>query len=115
MIVEAINFTVNITIIGKKEGVLTVAEGFALSNYQFLKYFKDADKKKYALETIFVIGKFGKDEITNLNNVIKSVVWARDMVNEPVSFLTATQLANEIATLGEIGGFSVEIFEKNKI
>ena len=40
----------NITIIGKKEGVLSVAEGFALSNYQFLKYFKDADKKKYALE-----------------------------------------------------------------
>jgi leucyl aminopeptidase len=105
----------NISIIGKKESVLLVAEGLVLSNYQFLKYFKDADKKKYELENIYVVGKFPKDEVSKLNNVLSSVKWARDMVNEPVSFLTATQLANEIATLGEIAGFSVEIFEKNKI
>ena len=104
-----------ITIVSKKEYSLVVAEGLALSNYQFLKYFKDANKKKYALEKINVVGKFDSNEINKLNNTIKAVLWARDMVNEPVSFLTATQLATEIKKLGEEADFSVNVLEKNQI
>ena len=104
-----------ITIVSKKEYSLVVAEGLALSNYQFLKYFKDPTKKKYALEKINVIGKFDSNELNKLNNTIKAVLWARDMVNEPVSFLTATQLATEIKKLGEEAGFSVNVLEKNQI
>jgi leucyl aminopeptidase len=104
-----------ITIVSKKEYSLVVAEGLALSNYQFLKYFKDATKKKYALEKINVVGKFDSNEINKLNNTIKAVLWARDMVNEPVSFLTATQLATEIKKLGEEADFSVNVLEKNQI
>lgn len=104
-----------ITIVSKKEYSLVVAEGLALSNYQFLKYFKDATKKKYALEKINVVGKFDSNEINKLNNTIKAVLWARDMVNEPVSFLTATQLATEIKKLGEEANFSVNVLEKNQI
>ncbi|HLV45927.1 MAG TPA: hypothetical protein VKY32_02685, partial [Flavobacterium sp.] len=33
----------DITIVGNGEITLALAEGLALSNYQFLKYFKDAD------------------------------------------------------------------------
>ena len=104
-----------ITIVSKKEYSLVVAEGLALSNYQFLKYFKDATKKKYALEKINVVGKFDSNEINKLNNTINAVLWARDMVNEPVSFLTATQLATEIKKLGEEADFSVNVLEKNQI
>lgn len=104
-----------ITIVSKKEYSLVVAEGLALSNYQFLKYFKDATKKKYALEKINLVGKFDSNEINKLNNTIKAVLWARDMVNEPVSFLTATQLATEIKKLGEEADFSVNVLEKNQI
>ncbi len=104
-----------ITIVSKKEHSIYVAEGLALSNYQFLKYFKDATKKKYALEKINVVGKFDTNLITTLNNSIKAVLWARDMVNEPVSFLTATQLATEIKKLGEEANFSVNVLEKNQI
>ena len=104
-----------ITIVSKKEHSIYVAEGLALSNYQFLKYFKDATKKKYALEKINVVGKFDPNLITTLNNSIKAVLWARDMVNEPVSFLTATQLATEIKKLGEEANFSVNVLEKNQI
>jgi len=107
--------TTEITIVSKKEYSLVVAEGLALSNYQFLKYFKDANKKKYALEKINVVGKFDSNEINKLNNTIKAVLWARDMVNEPVSFLTATQLATEIKKLGEEADFSVNVLEKNQI
>lgn len=104
-----------ITIVSKKEYSLFVAEGLALSNYQFLKYFKDASIKKNALEKINVVGKLESNEITKLNNTIKAVLWARDMVNEPVSFLTATQLATEIKKLGEEANFSVNVLEKNQI
>ena len=104
-----------ITIVSKKEHSIYVAEGLALSNYQFLKYFKDATKKMYALEKINVVGKFDTNLITTLNNSIKAVLWARDMVNEPVSFLTATQLATEIKKLGEEANFSVNVLEKNQI
>src|SRR5690606_6810962 len=44
-----------------------------------------------------------------------AVCWARDMVNEPVSFLTASQLAKEIEKLGEEAKFDVKVLEKSKI
>lgn len=99
---------------GDKKQALLFAEGLALSNYQFLKYFKDSKEKKYALDKI-VLFTADKKELTEMNNIIRSVYWARDMVNEPVSFLTATQLANEIALLGKEAGFDVNILEKSKI
>jgi leucyl aminopeptidase len=100
---------------GPQEMALTLAEGLALSNYQFLKYFKDAAKKAYALESIALLGDSDAQAIQTLNNTIQAVCWARDMVNEPVSFLTATQLSKEIETIGAAAGFEVTVFEKAKI
>jgi leucyl aminopeptidase len=93
----------------------TLLEGFLLSNYQFLKYFKDADEKKYKLDEIEILGKFKKTQLEELNATITAVSWARDMVNEPVSFLTATQLAKEIEILAKTSSLKVEILEKTKI
>ena len=92
-----------------------MAEGIALSNYQFIHYFKDAAEKKYALSSIALCGEGQNDEVKKLNNIIKATTWARDMVNEPVSFLTAVQLSAEIEALGKEAGFSVTVLEKNKI
>lgn len=100
---------------GPQEMALALAEGLALSSYQFLKYFKEADKKAYALTAIALVGDSDAQQIEKLNNTIKAVCWARDMVNEPVSFLTATQLAKEIETIGAAAGFEVTVFEKAKI
>lgn len=104
-----------IQVVGTGETAIALAEGIALSNYQFLKYFKDADKKKYALSSISLVGTFDETRLTKLNNTLKAVFWARDMVNEPVSYLTATQLATEIETLGKEAGFDVQVLEKAKI
>ncbi len=104
-----------IFISGNGDQALALAEGFALSNYQFLKYFKDAEKKKYALENISLLGDVNAQDVKVLNNTLKSVFWARDMVNEPVSFLTATQLSKEIEKLGTEAGFDVKVLEKAKI
>jgi leucyl aminopeptidase len=105
----------SIFISGDEKQTLALAEGLVLSNYQFIHYFKDADKKKFALESVNVLGEVNKKAVQQLNNTLKAVCWARTMVNEPVSFLTATQLSKEIEKLGEEAGFSVDVFEKAKI
>ena len=105
----------SISIIGKKDLSLYVAEGLVLSNYQFIHYLKSAEEKKNKLANVYVIGKFEPLQIERLNNTLKAVIWARNMVNEPVSFLTATQLADEIKLLGDEAGFSVKTLEKSHI
>src|SRR5690606_33573656 len=104
----------DITIVGSGETTLAFAEGLALSNYQFLKYFKDADDREYALENIFILGTISSSEIEKMNNVIKAVFWARDMVNEPTSYLTALQLAKEIQEIGDEAQLTVEVFHKSQ-
>lgn len=105
----------SLVVVGNGEATLALTEGIALSNYQFLKYFKERETMKYALENIEVKGNFQAKQISDLNHTIKAVYWARTMVNEPVSFLTATQLGKEIEALGKEAKFSVEVLEKNKI
>lgn len=104
-----------ISIVGNDSLTLALAEGLALSNYQFLKYFKDADDREFQLEKIFILGNIPQSEIDVMNNVIKSVFWARDMVNEPSSYLSAKQLSKEIQEIGDEAGFSVEVLEKAEI
>ena len=104
-----------LTIVGNGETALALAEGLALSNYQFLKYFKDADEREYALEHICLFGEISEKEINRMNNTIKAVYWARDMVNEPVNYLDATQLGKEIQEIGNEAGFTVEVLDKSAI
>jgi len=100
---------------GTKHESLLVAEGLLLSNYQFIHYRRDAEKERYALQQIDFTAKIHDDAINELQSVIKAVSWARDLVNEPVSFLTATALAKAIEAKGEEAGFQVTILEKLKI
>jgi leucyl aminopeptidase len=103
-----------ISIHGESKSVLAVLEGFLLSNYQFLKYFSDAKEKAFKLESVSVFSPSQK-EIDKLENTIKAVYWTRDMVNEPVSYLTATQLSQEITDLCKNLPIEVEVLEKTKI
>ncbi|MCE3295660.1 MAG: leucyl aminopeptidase [Crocinitomicaceae bacterium] len=103
-----------LTIIGEnEETAFTVAEGLLLSNYQFLKYFKDAAEKKYGLQSVYIDSD--KKKIKQYNQLIEAVYWTRDMVNEPVSYLTATQLSQEIEKLFEGLDVEIDVFEKSKI
>lgn len=104
-----------IFIAGEGEHVLALAEGLALSNYQFLKYFKDADKKRYKLKDICLLGDFNQQVIEKLNNTNKAVYWSRDMVNEPLSYLTAPQLAKEIQSFEHVENLKITVFDKKKI
>ena len=107
--------TEEVTIIGETEKLIYVAEGLAMSNYQFLKYFKDADKLSHKLNAINLQEDVEDTSIEDLNNVLKAVFWARDMVNEPVSYLSAVKLSEEIETLANDSELKVEVLEKTKI
>lgn len=88
------------------------AEGLALASYEFVKY--KSDHKKSPLKQI-AIENGNKAKIAELNAVLKGVFKARDLVNEPLSYLTAKRLADEVEAAGERHGFKTEILNKKKI
>ena len=103
----------SISIIGKSKEAFFIAEGLALTNYQFLKYI--SKPKTHILRTIILSEEHDKEKVAELNNCIKSVFWARDAVNTPVSDLNAVQLAEAVVKLGEEANFQVQVLEKTQI
>ncbi len=101
---------------GDARAGLAFLEGLALTTYQFLKYFTDADQRIYKLTGIAISDQsVTTQQIRELQNVLDATMKARSLVNEPASFLTATQLSKEIQKLGQEAGFKVEVFNKKKI
>ena len=100
-----------------KEKILAFAEGMGLGNYQFIKYKKQDDKNGFnTLKEILIHSKeTDETSIKELNILISAVYKCRDMVNEPVSFLTAVKLSELIAEMGKEAGFKTEILNKKKI
>jgi leucyl aminopeptidase len=95
---------------------LAVTEGLALGNYQFLKYRSTADTEKNTLHKIEVLSEgISKKEIEFLQVQAEAIYLSRDLVNEPLSYLTAVQLGKEIQKAGKEAGFKVEVFNKAKI
>lgn len=92
---------------------LYVAEGMALANYQFLKYFSNPEKKRNSLKAIFVNAK--SSAIHKMNAVVSGTIYARDFINEPLSYLTAIQFSEDMLALGKEAGFKVEVLHKKQI
>lgn len=98
------------------EHLLYIAEGIALSNYQFLKYKLNQEEQRNALQEILIAGgDHLQTEIQKMNNLIGGTSAARNLVNEPLSYLTAEQLSKEIEMLAQEAGFEVDVFHKQKI
>lgn len=91
------------------------AEGAALSNYEFLKY-KTKDKKEKTFSVLHVDAKScDKKTLEEIQKVAEANFFSRTLINEPVSYLNATQLSKEISEAGKKYGFSVQVFDKKKI
>ena len=104
-----------IAFLGNDDSTYDLLEGFLLASYQFNKYFKDEEKREYQLENILVEESFGEENIEELFDITTAVFWARDMVNEPVSFLNAEQFSDEIFTLAQDANINVTVLEKTQI
>ncbi len=95
---------------------LAFAEGLALSSYQFLKYRTVKENLSNPLQQIALVDPaLTEERVEEMNRLLKAVYLARDLVNEPLSYLTAVQLSTEIENMGKEAGFDVEVFNKKKI
>jgi len=103
----------SLTVVSDLAIVPDFIEGLILANYQFLKYF--SDKKENSIKQINVVGKMTKAQIQEVVNVTYATNSAKDLVNEPLSFLNAEQLSKEIKRLGKEAGFKVDVLGKAKI
>ncbi len=93
-----------------------IGEGLALANYQFLKYKTEAKKQENTLKVVNYAPKsISIKEVNQLSVITDAIYRARTLVNEPLNFLTATQLAKEIATMGKEAGFKVTTLNKAQI
>jgi leucyl aminopeptidase len=106
--------SVQIEDFSKLELGLAFIEGLLLSCYSFDKYKKEKDD--FLLENIFIVkSNISEIQIEEIINLTQSVFYARNLVNEPLSFLTAVQFSKEIEKMGGEAGFAVEVFHKQKI
>jgi leucyl aminopeptidase len=98
------------------ECLLAFAEGCALGNYQFIRYFKDMEKKSNSLKEIHLHAEnLNEDKVSSLNILIQAVTYARHLVNEPVIHLNAVRLAQSFETMAAETGIKIEVFNRKKI
>ncbi|MFK7979461.1 MAG: M17 family metallopeptidase [Saprospiraceae bacterium] len=91
-------------------------EGMVLGGYQFTKYLSGNDQTFRGAKTINVLGTaISPLVLEELEAVLHATYKARDLVNEPQSYLTAVKLGEEIEALGKQYGFQVETLNKAKI
>lgn len=94
--------------------IFALLESALLSNYQFNKY-----KTEPKVNSLGPLEFYSPTELAGLEKVIENVskatMIARDLVNEPVITLTAPKLSKIAQELGKEHGFSVEVFNKQKI
>lgn len=106
--------TIQIVNYVNRELLTAFVEGILLNSYSFDKYKKEKDD--FSLKNIEIVNsEITENEIEELVNLVKAVFYARNLVNEPLSFLTATRFSEEIEKMGDEAGFSVEVFHKQKI
>ncbi|MBN2637089.1 MAG: leucyl aminopeptidase family protein [Prolixibacteraceae bacterium] len=95
------------------EMLASFLEGLILSGYCFSKYKKEKD---FLLDDIFVVDeKVSQDEISEIATLLQAVFYARNLVNEPLSYLTAPQFSLEMEKMSAEAGFTLEVFHKKKI
>jgi leucyl aminopeptidase len=100
----------------KKNQTIALLEGIALSAYQFNQFKTEEKEKQYTLKTIHVSSPAVTGcELNELNNTLEAVYLTRDLVNQPVDRLNATQLGNFILEQSKKLGIHAEVFNKTKI
>lgn len=101
---------------GIKEDAFYLAEGLLLANYKFTKYITDAERVENCFNQLDIYcNDASEEDVEELRIITEAVYITRDMVNEPVQYLTAEQFAKEFKNLGVEAGFKVDVFNKKKI
>ena len=96
--------------------LLAFLEGLLLSSYSFEKYkTKKTEAEKSLQEVQINHPEVTEEQANEVAQLSRATFAARNLVNEPVIFLNATQLGQELERLGQEAGFQVEVLEEAKI
>ena len=96
---------------------LLLAEGLALTAYQFEGYKTDEKSRKApALKEVYLVGHAATvAQIHELDGLLQGVLLARDLVNAPLNKLNAVQFAERMAEAGDQAGYTTDILDLAKI
>ncbi len=106
---------IQIQAFSESDYTLALTEGICLSSYRFNKYFTNDSKKQNHLNNIHLIQFEETASLEELKHLTDAVFWARNLVNEPLSYLTAEQLGEEIKQSAQKYGFSANVLGKKQI
>lgn len=99
---------------GSSEEQQAFLEGLLLGAYQFDKY--KSQRKSAVLEKVEVRKKsLDKKAIKELENTIKAVYFARDLMNEPLNNLNAEKLGEEVKEVSRKSGIKAKVWDRKKI
>jgi leucyl aminopeptidase len=88
-------------------------EGLMLASYRFDKY---KSKKKNGPHTLDIVcEQIDPNLVRECESTVNATFEARDLINEPVSYLDTIRLGEEIKLLGEKYGFETDIYGKAQI
>jgi leucyl aminopeptidase len=94
---------------------LAMAEGALLGSYRFRKY-RTREREESSLKKITLVSPdIPQKETDWINAAAEGVFFARDMINEPNSTLTATAFSREIEKRATASGIRMEILNKKKL
>lgn len=93
-----------------------ISESLVLSNYQFLKYKTKGNGVNTLRTAVWAGASKGIQHGAGKGvSVAEATCIARDLVNEPVITLTASELGNQAKLLARKYGFKAEVWDKKKI
>lgn len=99
-----------------KEMILGFLEGMLLASYVFDRYKTDPKRLIHPFDNLHICDKdISMQDIESLRIICEATEKCRDMVNEPVTVINATTLAETIKNMGQETGMQVEIWDKAKI
>lgn len=90
----------------KEAHAFSFLEGLTLSNYKFGKYKKPSEANGLITNITVDQVSLSEDSLNYLNTLITAVFFARDLVNEPVSYLTAAVLTESAKAMAEKAGIN---------
>ncbi|MCW5899675.1 MAG: leucyl aminopeptidase family protein [Flavobacteriales bacterium] len=94
---------------------LALAEGAVLGSYAFRKYKSDSKGAPTLAKIVVQAKEVDVSDLDELTDICEATWLARDLVNEPLAALNATQLAAEIGVMGRNAGFKTRVFNKEQI
>ncbi|MEA3215679.1 MAG: leucyl aminopeptidase, partial [Acidimicrobiia bacterium] len=104
-----------VEVLGDKVATQAVIEGMTLGLYEFLAHKSKPSPSPLSSVWLLGAGQGGAEGLERGHIVSESVLWARDLVNEPGGKLSPRALADAAKAFGEAAGVTVKVRTRKEI